>query len=150
MAQPWTMVAWALGPRDRTTLPPQRRAAWSADCVAARCPLEIARARAMAAGHRAPPKGGSAGEGSPVPLPGQTTAARTEQGAVLAPQELSTEAGENGALGQAHCCHQWGFGRVPAGEAPRSEERGEASVEGEPPTVRWPWRRLSLRCKEKM
>jgi len=30
MAQPWTMVAWARGPRDRTTLPPQRRAGWSA------------------------------------------------------------------------------------------------------------------------
>jgi hypothetical protein len=24
MAQPWTTVAWALGPRDRTTLPPSR------------------------------------------------------------------------------------------------------------------------------
>ena len=28
MAQPWTMVAWARGPRDRTTLPPPR----CADC----------------------------------------------------------------------------------------------------------------------
>jgi len=43
MAQPWTMVAWALGPRDRTTLPPQRRAGWSADCGVTRCPLAIAR-----------------------------------------------------------------------------------------------------------
>jgi hypothetical protein len=31
MAQPWTMVAWALGPRHRTTLPPQCHAGWSVD-----------------------------------------------------------------------------------------------------------------------
>jgi hypothetical protein len=37
-----------LGPRDRTTLPPQRRAGWAADCGAARCPWETARARAPA------------------------------------------------------------------------------------------------------
>src|SRR5262245_29289229 len=43
MAQPWTMVAWALGPRDRTTLPPQRRGGWSIDCGAATCPLATAR-----------------------------------------------------------------------------------------------------------
>jgi hypothetical protein len=31
MAQPWTMVAWARGPRRQTTLPPQRRRDRSAD-----------------------------------------------------------------------------------------------------------------------
>jgi len=56
MVQPWTMVAWALGPRDRATLPPQRRAGGAL------------RQRLAAAG-----------EGSPMPLPGQTTAAGTEQ-----------------------------------------------------------------------
>jgi hypothetical protein len=30
MAEPWTTVAWARGPRDRTTLPPPRRTGWPA------------------------------------------------------------------------------------------------------------------------
>src|SRR6266446_8908120 len=85
MAQPWTTVAWALGPRDRATLPPQRRPAWSAACGAARCPWETARARATAAGHRAAPAAGSAGEGSTASLLGQTAAAGTEQASGLAP-----------------------------------------------------------------
>jgi len=61
MAQPWTMVAWAEGPRHHTTLPSQRRAGWAAACGAAGCPWETARARAPAAGHRASPVAGSAG-----------------------------------------------------------------------------------------
>ena len=46
MAQPWTMVAWACGPRDRTTLPPQRRACWSVDTVVAvtpQAPVHVSR-----------------------------------------------------------------------------------------------------------
>jgi hypothetical protein len=51
MAQPWTMVAWARGPRHHTTLPPQRRAGWSADASAGRCPWATTQTRALAAGH---------------------------------------------------------------------------------------------------
>jgi hypothetical protein len=46
MAEPWTMVAWACGPRDRTTLPPQRRARWSVDTVVAvtpQAPVHVSR-----------------------------------------------------------------------------------------------------------
>src|SRR6266571_7776002 len=84
MAQPWTTVAWALGPRDQTTLPPQRRIDRSADGGTARCLWETARARAPAAGHRTSPAAGSAGEGSPAPLAGQTTVAGTEHTPVRA------------------------------------------------------------------
>ena len=48
MAQPWTTVAWARGPRDRITLPHQRCAGWSAACGAAGYPWDTARARATA------------------------------------------------------------------------------------------------------
>ena len=40
--------------------------------------------------------------------------------------ELSTHAGENGAHGRALRCQQWGFGRMPAGGAQRSDTRGGA------------------------
>jgi len=61
MAQPWTTV----GPRDHTTLPPQRRTDRSADCGTARCLWETARTRAPAGGCRIAPAAGSAGEDSP-------------------------------------------------------------------------------------
>jgi len=75
---------------------------WSADCGAAWCPLETARTRATAADHSAAPVAGSAGEGRPVPLPGQTAAAMTEHAPVLALQKLSTMAGENDAHGRTN------------------------------------------------
>jgi hypothetical protein len=68
MAQPWTMVAWALGPRDRTTLPPQRRAGWFADAGAARCPWTTTQVRATATSHSVLLKAGSTGKGSPGAL----------------------------------------------------------------------------------
>jgi len=61
-------VAWAFGPRDRTTLPPQRRADWAAACGATWDPWDTARARATAAGHRTSLAAGSASEGSPQRL----------------------------------------------------------------------------------
>jgi hypothetical protein len=87
MAQPWTMVVWAFGPRHRTTLPPQRCAGWSADCGAARGSLGNARVRATVACHSASSGGYQprTSKGSPVPLPGQTTEARTEHAPGLAP-----------------------------------------------------------------
>ena len=96
MAQPWTMVAWARGPRDRTTLPPQRRRDWSADGGAARVSL----------GHRSgaspavPPRfasGWQSGEGSPALLLGRPR--RLGPTSAVLHQELSTRAGENGPHG---------------------------------------------------
>jgi hypothetical protein len=84
MAQPWMTVAWAFGPRDRTTLPPQRCAGWSAACGAAWCPWDTVRARSPAAGRSDAPAAGSTGEGSTVSLLGQSAAAGTDHASVPA------------------------------------------------------------------
>jgi hypothetical protein len=73
MAQPWTTVAWALGPRDRTTLPPQRRTGWPA-CL--RRDLVSLGYRSGARHYGGPPalcpRLAAPGEGGPIPLPGHT------------------------------------------------------------------------------
>ena len=100
MAQPWTTVAWARGPRDRTTLPPQRCAG-----SAARDLWETARARATAAGHRAAPAAGSAGEGSTASLLGQTAAILAEadlEGADLAYANLLNATLKGATLARAN------------------------------------------------
>jgi hypothetical protein len=104
MAQPWTTVAWARGPRDRTTLPHQRRTHWSADYGAAKCPWGMARAQAMAAGSGASPAARSFAtvRASPGSLPGQTTATRT--------------ASQHWRLRQRVVHTRWGKGCTRAGE----------------------------------
>src|SRR5262245_40768513 len=56
-----------------------------------------------------------------------------------ASHRLSTRAGEKGAHGPPNCCHPWPLGRMPVGEAPRSDVQGEASVARVPLAVPWPW-----------
>jgi hypothetical protein len=69
MAQPWTMVAWARGPRDQTTLPSQRRAGGSVDGGGARCPWNTAHTRATAVGHQRVASGWQRWRGEPCATP---------------------------------------------------------------------------------
>jgi hypothetical protein len=69
MAQPWTMVAWARGPRDQATLPSQRRRDRSVDGGAARCPWNTAQTHATAVGHQRVASGWQPRRGEPCATP---------------------------------------------------------------------------------
>ncbi len=123
MAEPWTTVAWALGPRDL------HDPAVAAPCRQVRC----LRRGQMSLGNRLCASHGRRPQRQRGPLRAAAWAdygGWDRAGASACCKELSTQAGENGALGRANCCRPWGFGMVPAGEAQRSDSRGEASVEG--------------------
>jgi hypothetical protein len=70
MAPPWTMVAWARGPRDQATLPSQRRRDRSVDSGAARCPWHTAQTHATAVGHQRVASGWQPRRGAPCAAPG--------------------------------------------------------------------------------